>query len=147
MASPCCACTVSVFTGNHVEAAKQYKQHDNTDSQMKGLSPLVFSRTSCPVSSSVLSISVSGYQKAHVPLGRCLSVILTSSALFTIADSCSSDRRSDSPLASTSVQTENTHQSHFSEKEFRAAVILRAQQRREKIFTHSTTFRKKNAAK
>lgn len=79
------------------------------DSHMKGLFPLVFSRTSCPVSSSVLSISDSGYQKAQVPLGLCLLVIFTSSALFTIADSCSSDRRSDFPLASTSVWTENKH--------------------------------------
>lgn len=69
---------------------------------MKGPFPLVFSRTSCPVSSSVLSISDSGYQKAQVPLGRCLSVIFTSSGLFTVAESCSSDRRSDFPLASTS---------------------------------------------
>lgn len=72
---------------------------------MNGLFPLVFSRTSCPVSSSVLSMSDSGYQNAQVSLGWCFFVILTSSALFTISDSCSSDRRSDSPLASTSVRT------------------------------------------
>lgn len=74
-----------------------------SDSHMKGLSPLVFSRTFCPVSSSVLSISDSGYQKAQVPLGWCLSVIFTSSALLTMVDSCSGDKQSDSPLASTSV--------------------------------------------
>lgn len=79
---------------------------------MKGLFAWVFSRMFCPVSSSILSISDSGYQKAQVPLGLCLSVIFTSSALFTIADSCFSDRLSDSPLASTSAWTENTHTYH-----------------------------------
>lgn len=109
-----------VSAGKHVEAANQ---GGNTDSHMKGLFPLVFSRTSCPVSSSVLSISDSGYQKAQVPPGRCLSVIFTSSALFTIADSCSSDRWSDSPLASTSAWTEEMRV----RRAFRVTVTLRAQ--------------------
>lgn len=73
---------------------------------MKGLFPLVLSRTYCPVSSSVLSISDSGYQKAQESLGRCLSVIFWSSLLFTIADRSSSERQSDSPLASTAAEIE-----------------------------------------
>lgn len=52
-------------------------------------------------------------------MGRCLSVIFTSSSLLTMADSSSWVRRSDSPLASTSGRTsdknflkteESTHQ-------------------------------------
>ena len=81
--------------------------------QMKGLFPLVLRRTSWPTSSSVFSIWASGYQKARVPpLGVCLQVIFTSSAWFTMAASCCSDRRSDSPLASVSAQRDTPL--HFS---------------------------------
>ncbi|TNN43971.1 hypothetical protein EYF80_045826 [Liparis tanakae] len=76
---------------------------------MKGPFPLVFSRTSCPASSSVWAIWASGYQKAQVPAGRCRSVISSSSALFTASDSCSSVRRSDSPFASSSAEEREGH--------------------------------------
>lgn len=97
--------TVSLRTRFSVMQSQCFEMSEcqkSKDSHMKGLFPLVFSRTSCPVSSSVLSISDSGYQKAHVPLGRSRSVIFTNSGLFTIAESRSSDRRSDVPLASVS---------------------------------------------